>query len=246
MPNDMQRMLLEDLDRRPAPPMGDLVDNAVARGRRLRRARTARGLGAGAAALVVLAVLVAVGVTRVWGPTTNAVGTSPAVVAGAQPTAKRVPATSAGVLELLTRLMPPGTTSGYAVASDDPLHVQLMIDRGQGKAMVRVSIFHASSGCSSNCRPAGGGAVAAVGEIPDNCIQRWRVTVYHANGDAIAFDLSSCLEWNGTANPPSPRALSDAEAIAIGANAGFGTTMPADLVAAGAQHFGNIRPIDGG
>jgi len=242
MPNEMQRLLLDELDRRPAPPMGDLVDNAVGQGRRRRRARMAGGLGAVVAALTVFAVLVAVGVTRISGPATVIAGAAPATVA----TEPRVPATSAGVLELLTRLMPAGATSGFARASDDPLHVQLMIDRGQGKAMVRASIFHSSSGCSSSCRPAGGGAFASVGEIPDNCIQRWRVTVYHANGDAIAFDLSSCLEWNGTTNPPSPRALSDAEAIAIGANAGFGMTMPADLVAAGAQHFGNLRPIDGG
>jgi hypothetical protein len=242
MPNEMQRLLLEDLDRRPAPPLGDLVDSSVAQGRRLRRARTARRLGAGAAALVVFAVLIAVGVTRMSGPATVVAGTSPGPISSPP----RVPATSASVLELLTRLLPPGTTSGYARAADNPLHVQLMIDRGEGPAMVRVSVFHSSSGCSSNCRPAGGGAVATVGEIPDNCIQRWRVTVYHDNGDAIAFDLSSCLEWNGTTNPPSPRALSDAEAIAIGANAGFGTTMPADLVAAGTQHFAAIRPINGG
>jgi hypothetical protein len=244
MSNDIHRMLVEELDKRPAPPLGDLAGDAVARGRRLRRARTARGLGAGAAALAVFVVLVTVGVTRATGPSSVGVGPS-SVVAGAAPTTKLVPATSAGVLELLTRLLPAGTTSAFAVADDDPLHVQLMIDRGQGPAMIRVSIFHAG-GCQSTCRPVGGGAVAATGEIPDNCIQRWRITVYHANGDAIAFDLSSCLEWNGTTNPPSPRALSDAEAIAIGANAGFGTKMPADLVAAGAQHFGTIRTINGG
>lgn len=119
------------------PPLGDLVTAAEAKGRRMLLARRLRlgGVAALVAALVVIGGVVLIG----RAPAAQRV----------QPAAAKVPATAAGVLELLTTLLttvlPTGKTSGYAATTEDgEPFVQLYLDTGSGPGMLRVGVFHGS------------------------------------------------------------------------------------------------------
>ncbi|MDG4830235.1 hypothetical protein O7627_13095 [Solwaraspora sp. WMMD1047] len=352
MTDEIKRLLDEELAGRPAPPIGDLVEVAVARGRRMRRTRALRlgSAGAAGAAAAVVAVLALglpglgggiAGPGRVAGPggfagpppdasaptdgtasptlsptdcaPTSGTGGSPAIELppGASPTrtdpagqsapfANRlagpdlpcppareplrlvpvqtgtadppapgrlpdsssddalVPASPAGVLELLTRLLPPGQTSEYAVAepggsSGRSIGVQIYLDRGAGPAMIRAWIDQAERPgvdppCESwqTCYPVPGGGQVAVAEHPDNCVQRRSITLYRADGLVISMNLADCLMWDGRTNPPSRPALDTQEAVDVMLDPRWGMALPADLVDVGNRRFRSLPTIQGG
>jgi len=66
---DVRGRFRDDLARHPAPPLGDLVQQSVAQGRRLRRQRRRAQFGAGGSALAVLLVIGLVLVAVRWVPT---------------------------------------------------------------------------------------------------------------------------------------------------------------------------------
>lgn len=142
MTNDFKRMLGDDLAEVDEPPMGDLVQASVAEGRRLQLRRRAGMAGVAAA---VLAVALGAGGFAVAGqqaPVDQAAAPSVAVSSTA-PAGKREKATPAGLLQLLTELLPQGSTSHYAGDPDydetkSPM-IQTYLDRGDGPGMIRMT-----------------------------------------------------------------------------------------------------------
>ncbi len=145
-------------------------------------------------------------------------------------------ATSAAMLELLTRVLPPGRTSNYGVATGDDLHVQLYLDRGRGPGMIRVSM-------GKGAPPPGYGADMArltIEHLADNCIQSTVVDAFRSDGTIVQVDIATCLAWDGKQNKPAGAALTAKQAAAIAVDARWGMTMDADLVLAGAKHFPSL------
>jgi hypothetical protein len=142
-------------------------------------------------------------------------------------------ATSAAMLELLTRLLPAGRTSNYGVATGDDLHVQVYLDRGRGPGMIRVSM-------GKGAPPPGYGSDMAqltVDHLADNCIQNTVVGAYRPDGTIVQVDVATCLAWDGKQNRPAPAALTTEQAVKIAVDSRWGMTMEADLVASGAKRF---------
>jgi hypothetical protein len=348
MTDEIKRLLDEELAGRPAPPIGDLVEVAVARGRQVRRTRALLLGSAGAAGLAAAVVAVLVlglpglggglagpggvagpggfagpppnapaptgataspaacrpapetGRAAAEGPTPGAPPGGPAPAAQPGPFASEltepdppcppvreplrlvpvqartsdtmtpgmlpgtasgrrlVPASPAGVLELLTRLLPPGQTSGYAVADSDgstggSIGVQIYLDRGAGPAMIRTWIEQGERPgvdppCAAwqTCYQVPGGGQVAVAENPGNCVGSRSVTLYRADGIVISLVLADCLMWNGRTNPPARRALDTQEAVDILLDPRWGVALPADIVDVGNRRFGSLPTIQGG
>lgn len=286
--DDVRRLLGDDLARHPAPPLGDLVQQAMAQGRRLRRRRRLARIGGGSTLVLVLVIGLAVGPFDPiggapgdagppgglsLGPPQSPAGTnSGPPPLGAPPgvgsdlslrwaegpaNAKRVLGTVTirrkpvgatrttspeAALEMLTRLLPKGRISDYAILSDDvpgmPF-VQLYLDRGKGPGMLRLSIYQDNLG--------GGPAPGTVEltELPDNCVQDKMVTVHHGGGLQIDLLISSCLVGEGIGNPPAVPALSVEEAVNIAANPVWGTELPVDIVIGGTKRFSTLARPNG-
>jgi hypothetical protein len=134
MDQDFREMLADELAGMPEPPVGDLVEASVRAGRRMRVARRAR-ICSVAAAVVVLAGVAGSGVSFA-----RSGGVTRVPVASA--TEVRTNATPAGVLELLIRTLPPGTTGDYAGRANNggESTVQTFLDTGRGRGMIRLSV----------------------------------------------------------------------------------------------------------
>jgi hypothetical protein len=262
MGEDFRTMLAGELADVAEPPVGDLVEESVRTGRRMRAARRVRA-GAVAAAVAVLAGAVAVAGSHFAPPT----ATAPTPVAPAATAGKRVKATPEGLLELLTRTLPPGKTSHYA-ASAQGLTVQAYLDAGRGPGVIQLSVgrdgeFDSQAradadlraGCaakqSKTCRIADDlkvGPVVAepsgvryqVVTISDNCIENTMVSVRQPSGTWLRFTLPTCLAWDGRQNKPSPAALTVPQAVRVGSDPRWGATLDPGLVAAGAKHFPHL------
>jgi hypothetical protein len=149
---------------------------------------------------------------------------------------RQMTATSAAMLELLTRLLPAGRTSDYGVATGDDLHVQLYLDRGRGPGMIRVSM-------SRGAPPAGYGSDMAqltIDHLADNCIQSTVVDAFRPDGTIVQVDVATCLAWDGKQNKPAGPALTAQQAAAIAVDPRWGMTMDADLVVTGAKRFPSL------
>lgn len=240
MDEQFRALLTDELDTQAEPPIGDLVETAVARGR---RTRVARRLGFGGIGVMVLAV--AVGTVAVLPRPTHA------VPVGAP--AQTVPATPAGILQLLTEQLPAGTTSGYAGSdTDGELMVQVYLDSGQGPGMLRVTVDTASD--DPWLAPGGKAIVGApvtladgtryqVTQMPDNCVQSTMVIVVRPNRAMVVLNIATCLAWNGTANPASPAPLTVAQAVAVADSPRWGVKIDKALVDAGRQRFPHLPPV---
>ncbi|WP_433060881.1 hypothetical protein [Dactylosporangium sp. CS-033363] len=222
MEQDLRTRLDDELAAAPEPPIGDLVGGAVRRGKRL---RVWRRLRTGGAAVAVLAVL--------------AGGASFARGAGDEPDAQvaapvnLVPASPAGLLQLLLDTLPPGATSHYAADPAQPM-IQVYLDRGNGPGMLRVAVS----------RAAGGTERTTVSELPDNCVQRTIVTGYHADGLLVQVNVASCLAWDGTQNAPAAQALTVEEARAVAADPRWGLRIDESIETAGAARFAQLPAIE--
>ncbi|MET8231126.1 hypothetical protein ABZS77_10660 [Micromonospora sp. NPDC005298] len=293
--DDVRRLLGDDLARHPAPPLGDLVQQAMAQGRRLRRRRRLARLGGGSTLVLLLVIGLAVGpfdpIGAVpgdagpghagppggpgLGPPDGPVGTpsgplppmapggvesqhqlrwseAPAnatrvlgtVTIRRKPVGETRTASPEGALELLTRLLPKGRTSDYAVlpgdgASPGMPFVQLRLDRGKGPGVLRFSIYQDDLGAG----PAPG--TVELTEMPDDCVAAKRVTVHHYAGLQIDVLISSCLAGDGIGSPAAVPALSVEEAVEIASNPLWGTELPADIVAAGTKRFSTLDRSNG-
>ncbi|MGC4868555.1 hypothetical protein ACLQ3B_24320 [Micromonospora sp. DT53] len=289
---DVRGRLRDDLARHPAPPLGDLVQQAVVQGRRLRRHRRLAQLGAGGAALVLLLVIGLIAgplgfgadagqpVGQPGGPVETATP-SPAgspgggkagldggageeqegdprrfvsptssttvidtVRMGPGPEGELLTTTPQGALELLTRLLPKGPTSGYASlpssgAGPGMPYVQVYLDRGDGPGMLRLVIYQ------DDLRGSPAPGTVELTEVPDNCVQNKMVTVHHGGGLRVDLMISTCLSWDPKGTSPAPPVLSVKEAIEIAANPNWGTKLPAGFVITGAKRFPKLAGSNG-
>ena len=169
-----------------------------------------------------------------------------------------VPATTGGVLQLLSdQLGTLGTTSHVGATSDDPLHVQLYLTTAAGTGMVRVDlqqadftpaiclgqVAHPSPLETCTTDAAGDYVVTFHNAYEHNCTETESVQVIHPDGSEITFYLATCLAWDGAQNASSPQIITDAQAAAFGADPRWDLSMPAALVAAGATNFPSPAPI---
>ncbi|WP_433650098.1 hypothetical protein ACQP2C_27000 [Micromonospora zamorensis] len=292
---DVHGRLRDDLARHPAPPLGDLVQQSIVQGRRLRRQRRRAQFGAGGSALAMLLVIglaagpLGVGADDAGQPAgpnlglpSGSVGTatpSPAeppagapgglegdneergdpfrpapptpsttvidtVRMGPGPDGELLTTTPQGALELLTRLLPRGKTSGYASlqssgASPDMPYVQVYLDRGNGPGMLRLAIYRDNL---DGDPPPG---TVELTEIPDDCVQNKVVTVHHRGGLRVDLMVSTCLVWDSKGTLPARPVLSVKEATEIAANPIWGTKLPAELVVTGARNFPTLARSNG-
>ncbi|MFJ5597743.1 hypothetical protein ACIP95_07360 [Micromonospora parva] len=292
---DVRVRFTDDLARHPAPPLGDLVQQSMVQGRRLRRRRRLAQFGAGGSALVmVLVVGLAVGPFGVGandvGPPGGAAGGSPArpvgsappspvqrsdgppglmgvddegranpfraglptssttvigtVRMGVVPDGDLLPTTPQGALELLTRLLPEGKTSGYASlqgsgAGPGTPYVQLYLDRGAGPGMLRLSVYQ--GGLGGNPAP----GTVELTEVPDNCVQNKMVTVHHPDGVQVNLMISTCVDWGAKGILPARPVLSVDEATAVAASPMWGTKLPAEFVVTGSKRFPSLARSNG-
>ena len=227
------------------PPIGDLVSEAVAQGRRMRTVQRFRVGGAGLGVLVVTGLAASlfvrgaaapapVGVVAAAAPTSVS---SSAQVAGTG--ADRVKGTPAGLLELLVQNLPQGTTSHYAgVLEDGDVTVQTYLDRGHGPGMIRVNVMtRKASAFSGTWIPLGNGAEYMVKKVPGNCVQHTIVWVHHADDTLVQFNLSTCLPSDGGGNVKSPQVLTAREAAEVGADPRWGVKIDPALNDQGAADF---------
>jgi hypothetical protein len=227
------------------PPIGDLVEKSVAKGRRMRWARRMRAGGAGLAVLAVAGVATGF-VVHHADPAVPA----PAVITAAAPSAaassaapadeNRVKATPAGLLELLTQKLPDGTPSHFAgeTDSDGNLAVQLHLNRGQGTGEVLLNVIKSSKMHFSGVwTPLGNGIDYQVRHLYDNCRQHTIVLVRHPGGSLLQFNLTTCI---GKEGGKSPQILSVSEAAQIGADPRWGLTIDPALNQQGAARFPHL------
>jgi len=252
---DLRALLRADLSGERPPPLGDLVGAAIRDGRRIRRRRRIRRIGAGLVAIAAAAgsfVLVGDGgvADRRHPPTEAADVLSPQSVPPVVPVpmstaeartltirsgttradGSREKATSAAMLHLLTQLLPPGRTTHLGVAAQDDLQVQLYLDDGAGPAMVRVGVD--KSGTISGETPGGATVSVTIRHMPDNCLQGTVVDAAWPDGTLVQVDVASCLDPDG---PPTLPALTVDQAVRVAADPRWGVTMDSRLVAEGAK-----------
>jgi hypothetical protein len=166
-----------------------------------------------------------------------------------QPTGPKAPTTSAAILDELLKLLPPGATSNYALYG---LGAQTYLDGASGLGMIRIFLYQGSlnpNACSSEdpsdltvtCSTLPGGAKVVTTRIDDNCIEPLAIDVDHGDGTVVQVDVTTCLAWNGSSNPPSPMAITAAQALQIAANPAWGASkMDAALVQDAASRFADV------
>jgi hypothetical protein len=244
---ELRSRLADELSAGPEPPIGDVVDAAVRRGRRL---RVARRLRVGAAALLTLAVaagLVAGGAALgpVLGPAQGPVRVQ--VATAADPL---VPATAAGLLVLLESLLPSGVTSGFAGAKDG-LTVQVFLDTGRGPGMLRVSVGTDAHGAAAAVAggevtgpvPRKDGSKVTVAHLRDSCVQRTVVLLYRPDGIVVQVNIAACLGWDAGPDPTAPQVLTAVQAEAVAADPRWGTLISRSLVDEGAVRHPDLPEL---
>ena len=225
------------------PPIGDLVGEAVAQGRRMRTVQRLRVGGAGLAVLVV-AGLAAIPIVRSTGAPAPAavVAAAPATsVSSAAPVteADRVKGTPAGVLELLLQNLPDGETSHYVgVAEDSDVSVQTFLNRGDGPGMIRLHVMtRKASAFTGTWIPLGNGTEYLVKNATGNCVQNTIVWVHHADDTLLQFDLYGCPELDGR---KMRQILTAREVAEVGADPRWGVQIDPALNEQGAAAFPHL------
>jgi hypothetical protein len=170
-----------------------------------------------------------------------------------QPPGPKAPTTAAAVLDELLKLLPPGTTSNYALYQDQyQTGAQVYLDGAAGLGMIRIFLYNKSlnmAACHSSdapdftqgCGTLPGGAPEIITKISDNCVEALAIDVDHGGGTAVQIDVPTCLAWNGQTNPPTPMAITAAQAEQIAANPAWGATqMSAAVVKDAARRFADV------
>jgi hypothetical protein len=167
-----------------------------------------------------------------------------------QPAGPKAPTSSAAILDELLKLLPPGATSNYAYY--DGLGAQTYLDGASGLGMIRLSLYKGSlnpDACATTvpadmtrtCSTLPSGANVLTTKISDNCIEPLVIDVDHGDGTVVEIDVATCLVWNGHSNPPTPMAITAAQALQIAANPAWGTAqMDAALVRDAASRFADL------
>ena len=165
----------------------------------------------------------------------------------------KAPTTAAAVLDELLRLLPPGTTSNYALYQDQyQTGAQVYLNGAAGLGMIRIFLYNRSlnmDACHSSdasdftqvCGTLPGGAPEIITKIPGNCVESLAVDVDHGDGTAVQIDVPTCLAWNGQTNPPTNMAITTAQAEQIAANPAWGARlMNAAVVKDAAHRFSDV------
>jgi hypothetical protein len=165
-----------------------------------------------------------------------------------QPAGPKAPTTAAAVLDELLKLLPPGTTSNYALYRDQyQTGAQVYLDGAAGLGMIRIFLYNKSlnmEACHSSdasdftqaCSTLPNGAPEIITKIPGNCVEALAVDVDHGGGTTVQIDVPTCLAWNGQANPSTPMAITAAQAEQIAANPAWGATQMSAAVVGDAAH----------
>jgi hypothetical protein len=170
-----------------------------------------------------------------------------------QPPGPTAPTTAAAVLDELLRLLPPGATSNYALYQGQyQTGAQVYLDGAAGLGMIRIFLYNRSlnmDACHSSgasdftqvCGALPGGAPEIITKIPGNCVESLAIDVDHGGGTVVQIDVPTCLAWNGQTNPPTPMAITAAQAEQIAANPAWGATqMNAAVVKDAARRFTDV------
>ncbi len=170
-----------------------------------------------------------------------------------QPPGPKAPTTAAAVLDELLKLLPPGTTSNYALYQDRyQTGAQVYLNGAAGLGMIRIFLYNQSlnmDACHSSdasdltqvCGALPGGAPEIITKIPGNCVEALAIDVDHGDGTVVQIDVPTCLAWNGQTNPPTPMAITAAQAEQIAANPAWGATlMNAAVVKDAAYRFTDV------
>lgn len=245
--------LAAELDERAEPPLGDLVAVALHEGKRLRRNRRVTVVAGALAVVAVLAVGALLGGRLVAGPgrvpaatnsgstlTVAPATTGPAATTGL-PSAATLPATPAAIVYRVGQLLPADRISDVATVRDGSLNARLYLNRGAGIGMVTVTVGRGGPDCSNGaCKRERDGTVVVVLPNAGNCVQSEAIQAGHPDGTLVQVDLSTCLMWNGTANPPAANVLSVAQAITIATDPSWGLRMNAGLVVTAARTYPSL------
>jgi hypothetical protein len=214
---------------------------------------------AAAGGTVTVAPLVVVKAVPTVSPAAKPVQKPVAVAPAAKPTPTMgqlaspppgVPATPAGMVQLLTESLPAGATSDhYGRSIDGSAMIEAYVNAGHGTGMVRLALWKnwgADSMCiaGDTCYKTPAGDLVDIGGLADNCIQTRFVRVVHPDGNGIDINVASCLEWDGTTNQAAPLALTTAEAVALGSDPSWDISMDPVLVSAGAAHFPSLQTFE--
>ena len=158
-----------------------------------------------------------------------------------------VPATPQGELQLFTELAKPyGTVSDVAVSDDaDKTHVRARLTADGKTGGLQFSLEHDTLGYAADCLPGTPGLVrcdttpdggyAIVADDNGGCANTADINVVHPDGTAVHVFLSSCMADGANKLTPGTQTLSTADVEAIFQDSRFDFTMPADVVARGAQ-----------
>jgi hypothetical protein len=170
-----------------------------------------------------------------------------------QPPGPKAPTAAAAVLDELLKLLPPGTTSNYALYQGPyQTGAQVYLDGTAGLGMIRIFLYNKSlnmDACNSSdasdftqiCGTLPGGAPEIVTKIPGNCVEALAIDVDHGGGTTVQIDVPTCLAWNGQTNPPTAMAITAAQAEQIAANPAWGATqMNAAVVKDAAHRFSDV------
>jgi hypothetical protein len=170
-----------------------------------------------------------------------------------QPPGPKAPTTAAAVLDELLKLLPPGTTSNYALYQDqNQTGAQVYLNGAAGLGMIRIFLYNQSlnmdachgseaSDLTQVCGQLPGGAPEIVTKIPGNCVEALAIDVDHGDGTVVQIDVPTCLAWNGQTNPPTPMAITAAQAEQIAANPAWGAMqMNAAVVKDAAHRFTDV------
>ncbi len=252
MDDNFHTRLAAELDNEHEPPLGDLVTNALRQGRRRRTMRrTTYAAGTLMTTGALITGLIISGQSGRHAPQA-AIGSAHPSLSIAQSSSSKTPApqspvTSAAVVYRLKQILPPGTTSAYGQAGNGTVFGQIALDRGHGPNMLRLHVGtlsvpyhcgdHTDPTLSIQCSTLPDGARLALIRFSDDCNQSLVVAVYRSNGVNVLLNVMTCLTTNGHANPP---ALSQAEAVTIADDPGWGRTMDSTLVAAAQREFPDL------
>ncbi|MEV6842880.1 hypothetical protein [Actinoplanes sp. NPDC051411] len=228
------------------PPIGDLVEKAVAHGRRMRTVKRLRAGGAGLAVLIVTG-LAAIPIVRGTGgpgsetPAVVVAATPSAAASSSPPPALRVKATPAGMLELLLQNLPKGKTSHYAgITEDGDVSVQTFLDSGNGPGMIRLHVMTRKESDFSGLGTwisLGNGTKYMTKSAPGNCYQHTIVWVHHPDNTLLQFDLANCPVVDGTT---IKQPLTAREAAEVGADPRWGLKIDPELNTKGAAAFPHL------
>lgn len=257
-PDGFHLALDAELSALTAPPLGGVVGLATQRGRRQRRWRIA-GAAVGSVTAVAATVALLAGTLGTGSPAPAAVGPAAVLTTPSNPASPSaspspsatvdplVPSTASALLDAVVRSMPAGLTTDHHAANQadgtEGPAVFAYVNTPSGTGRISVGAYRDEvdmgpcrtgtwgSG-TTTCSTSPAGDVVEVQTNSTNCIQATRVTVHRPGGLNVGIDISSCLNSDGTKNPPAVPALTQEQAVALASSPLIDLRMPASFVEA--------------